>query len=164
MSHVGDDLIRRFAEGTLEESVAVSVALHLDGCARCASRAAVSDPLASAWAAADDPAVPPDLAIQIKAALSADDVVAPGRRSAPELFVASALMAAAALLLVALGDPLGLVTEAASASLAVATGTAVLHEQLQLVPSAWVLGAATLLGLGGVLLLRRVRVFWGRTS
>ncbi len=162
MSHVGDDLLRRFVEGDLELAAATDVAVHLDACARCAAQAAVTDPLASAWASVDDPVVPEDLTGRIEAAVLAEQSQRPRSQAPSEIWVATGLMAAAALLFVALGDPLALVTEAASASLAVATGTTVVHEQLQLLP-AWsiVVGGLGLL-LGGVLGVRRVRGLWER--
>ena len=58
--HVHDDLLRRFVDGALDDEVAASVAIHLDSCSRCATRAATLEPLALAFAAVDDPVAPAD--------------------------------------------------------------------------------------------------------
>jgi predicted anti-sigma-YlaC factor YlaD len=61
MSHVDDEILAAFVAGELGEHLAVHVAEHLDACLQCAARADAADPLAAAFAASLDPAVPEDL-------------------------------------------------------------------------------------------------------
>ena len=125
--HVGDDLMRRFIQGTLDEQVAIAVARHIDDCPRCASRAAVEEPLAPAFAAVDDPRPPPGLADDILVAL--DEQRLPEAATA-EMAAAAVLLTAAALVLAVGGDPAGLAAEAATALSALSTGASVLIAQL----------------------------------
>lgn len=92
-SHVPDDLLAAFVDGEVEERVAVHIAEHLDTCPACATRAATMEPLAAAFAAIDDPVVPPDL---VSAVLAAAEE--PERGPSTELVIGGTLMAAAALL------------------------------------------------------------------
>lgn len=98
--HVPDALLRSFVLGDVDESLAVQVALHLDACPACATRAAGLEPLASAFAAVDDP-LPPDLTAPVLSALQR-----PERRLVPELLVGGGFLGGAALLLAVLGQPL----------------------------------------------------------
>jgi anti-sigma factor RsiW len=113
--HVHDDLLRRFVDGALDDEVAASVAIHLDACSRCATRAATLEPLALAFAAVDDPIVPADLPHNILAAIHAPPVPLVEPTLGAELALALALAAAAALLVVVTGDGPALMVDAAAA-------------------------------------------------
>ena len=122
IEHPAEILLERFVRGDLDESSAVSVALHLDDCPRCSTRATALDPLASAFAACDDPLVPDDLIAHVLDEAS-DIQVRPLEPPAPrmtfrlpELVASGALLSAAALLFIGLGDPAGLATDAALAA------------------------------------------------
>ncbi|MCP4805647.1 MAG: hypothetical protein GY913_27485 [Proteobacteria bacterium] len=122
IEHVAEVLLARFVRGDLDESTAVSVALHLDDCPRCSTRATALDPLASAFAACDDPFLPEDLVQQVldeAAGIAVKPLEPPMPRMVfrlPELVAAGGLLSAAALLFVGLGDPAGLATDAALAA------------------------------------------------
>ena len=64
-THVPETLLMRFVDGDLDEDQAIHVALHLDACPACATRAAALEPLAGALAEISDPPVPELLAAQI---------------------------------------------------------------------------------------------------
>lgn len=123
-THVPDALLERFAQGDVEEGVAVAIAQHLDVCGRCATRAATLDPLAIAFASVDDPPVPSDLAEDVLAALR--EIPAPR----PEPAIAAGLMALAFLALLASGDPAMIVVGLARLLRALAVASGVLLEQL----------------------------------
>ena len=59
--HIPPALLDKFVEGSLEEPVAVAVALHIDQCSRCHAAAAAAEPLRQDLATIDDPEVPADL-------------------------------------------------------------------------------------------------------
>lgn len=135
-AHVPEELLTDFVMGEVDEQLAIHVAEHLDACPRCATRAAHLEPLATAFAAVDDPLVPDDLIDDVLAAVAADE-----RRRLPALEVAvGAALLLAAIVLVAMGsDPIGLLTDT-----------------LTTVPRLGRLvtqGSATLLGLCGALAL-----------
>ena len=67
--HLSDDILKRFAEGAIQGPVAVEVADHLDVCTACANRAALLDPLTSAFASLDEPAPPAALQHVVERAL-----------------------------------------------------------------------------------------------
>ena len=113
--HVHDDLLRRFVDGALDDEVAASVAIHLDSCSRCATRAATLEPLALAFAAVDDPIVPAELPHDILTAIHAPPVPVIEPTLGAELGLALALAAAAALLVVITGDGPALMVDAAAA-------------------------------------------------
>ena len=85
--HVPDATLAAFAAGDIDETAAVEVARHLDGCSRCATRCSALDPLQPLYAASEDPPVPSDLAQDIVAAWAA-----PHPR-APEPAIAAGLLA-----------------------------------------------------------------------
>lgn len=146
--HVSDELLHEFVLGDLDEALAVRIALHLDACPACAARAARSEPLATAFAAVDDP-LTPDLTSAVLAELRR-----PEHRLNPELLVGSGLLAGALLLTALVGQPLaafgqaGQVLEAAR-SLARALAIGIDFFPL-LVAATW--GVVLLFGAGTVLL------------
>ncbi len=102
--HLTDAQLERFVDADLEESVAVSVAEHLDHCPHCATKAARAEPLAGAFAEFQDPELPPDLIDHILArAGEAMEVASRPALLRPELWAAGGLLAAAALLLALTG-------------------------------------------------------------
>jgi len=124
IQHPPDDHLSRFVQGDLDEAGAVAVALHLDDCPRCATRAAALDPMSVAFASCDDPLVPDDLVASVLDA-TADiplGVAAPPperpRARAPlwELAAAGSLLSAAAMLFLVLGEPTSLAADAALAA------------------------------------------------
>jgi len=142
-AHPDDPSLQAFLAGSVDESAAVLLALHLDDCPRCAARAAALDPLAAAFVAPVPPA-PRGLAASARAA--AAEPVRPG----PELALGLTLLSLAAGLLVLAGPAPALPTWAAlpplgAHSAALAVGA--------------VAGLVT--GLGGALLaLRRPARAW----
>lgn len=156
--HIGDDLMRRFIQGSLDEQVSVAVARHIDDCPRCAARAAVDEPLAMAFAAVEDPRTPPGLADDILTALDEQRLPA---AATVEMAAAAVLLTAAALVLALGGDPAGLAAEAATAMSALATGASVLIAQLYLAPVGWSALAAAL-GFGICAWLARQMGAWSR--
>ncbi len=149
--HVHDDLLRRFVDGALEDEVAASVATHLDGCSRCATRAATLEPLALAFAAVDDPVVPADLSHSIVEAIHAPPVPIVEPTLGAELALALGLAAAAALLVAVTGDGPALMVDAAAAMGGASAAFGALSLDL-VEPGAALLGitlgAALLMGLG----------------
>jgi anti-sigma factor RsiW len=87
--HVPEDLLSAFVEGDLSDELAGHVAEHLDGCPRCAGRAATLDPLARAFARAVDPVPSPLLVMKVL-----DRAARPEPRPALEIAMGSALLAA----------------------------------------------------------------------
>ena len=143
-AHPDDRLLSAFALGDMDPEEAVALADHIDACPRCANRAVELDPMALLLAAAPAPSVPADLADAILAA-AATDRVRPPPRLRVEPFVAVALMAASALLMVGIGRPAELLTGAVSVARAAQA----------LVGPAWQLagaapGAGAVVGLFGL--------------
>lgn len=126
MTHATPEHLLAFSQGVLSDDLAAEVAVHLDGCPRCAARVAAHDPLAAALEAVPDPPLPRDV---VAAALVRADAPEPSPRT--ELTVGAALLAAAALLFLWLDDPIAWATRAGvvaraltSAAGAVAPGAA----------------------------------------
>lgn len=98
--HLPEDLLRRFAEGDLDETSAVEAALHLDACATCTAHVESIDPFVAAFETLPDPVPPPTLV---------DDVLAawqrPARSASLEIALGGGLLAAAGALVFAFGDP-----------------------------------------------------------
>jgi anti-sigma factor RsiW len=104
--HVTDDLLRSFVDADVGEEMAVHIADHLDECPACATRAASLEPLATAFAAMEDPEPPPDLAASVLAA-----VQEPERLPIMEIGLGAGLLLSAALLTTAFGNPLGMAAD-----------------------------------------------------
>lgn len=110
--HVPEELLSDFVQGEVTEQVAIHVAEHLDACSHCATRAAVLEPLASAFAAIDDPILPVGLVDRIVVAANGDALVqarapvarAPSHRL--EVGIGVALLCAAAAVAMVGGEPL----------------------------------------------------------
>ncbi|HJN73438.1 MAG TPA: zf-HC2 domain-containing protein [Myxococcota bacterium] len=151
IQHPSDAHLGSFVRGDLGEADAVAVALHLDDCPRCATRAAGFDPLASAFASCDDPLVPDDLVAAVLAAAAdipigvAPSGVAPSgvapepeRARIPlgELLAAAGLLSAAAMLFLMLGEPTALAADAALAASAGITAANLVATELS--TSTWV--------------------------
>lgn len=117
--HIPEARLQAFVACELDTEQAVSVAMHLDECPMCSARAAAAEPLAAAFARVADPEVPDDLALCVLEA---------ARQPEPfpwtEVAIGGSLLAAAALLAVFGGDPvgglvrLGVLADAASTGLA----------------------------------------------
>ena len=145
IQHPSDSHLGRFVQGDLGEADAVAVALHLDDCPRCATRAAGFDPMASAFASCDDPLVPDGLISDVLEA-TADIPLGvavqtpeapPVRVPVGELLAAAGLLSAAGMLFLVLGEPTAL---AADAALAASAGiTAANLVSCELATSMWVL-------------------------
>lgn len=147
--HVTDELLQRFVSGRLDEEVAVAVAMHIDECPWCCTRAASNEPLHAAFASIEDPACPVDLADDILAALSEPALAPPPERlPLAELGAAGLLLAAAASLLIALGDPAGLAAELAVGSSAMLNALVMLAEHAETF-SPWLSVFAAILGFAG---------------
>ena len=142
--HVPDDLLMSFVEGDISEELAIHIGLHLDGCPQCSARAVNMDPLATAFASIDDPIPPPDLAEHVILALNA-----PPRSSHVEFWLGGTLLAAAALLSVMVGDPIGSFIDIGVFVSAV--GTASQHLTQGLLSSSVALSFSCLLALLGSL-------------
>lgn len=109
--HVGDDVLRRFVDGDMDDNLATEVALHLDECPECANRANLVDPLASAFAAVEDPPLPLELASRVEQALAQVSSPVARRPDVLSPVLGGVLFAAAAVLLWLGGDPFPLVRE-----------------------------------------------------
>lgn len=94
--HPDDALLHAFLAGEVDDAAAVTLALHLDDCPRCAARAAALDPLAAAFVAPAPPP-PPGLGAAARAAAAT-----PGRPG-PELALGLTLLSLAAGLLLLAG-------------------------------------------------------------
>jgi anti-sigma factor RsiW len=149
IDHPSEALLRRFADGELDESLAVELALHLDDCPRCSTQVHAMDELASAYASMDDPMVPEDLVHQVLEATMDLPLETPSaepgwleglggfRVPTRELLASLGLLSTAGLVLLILGDPADLATEAAlTASAVVTAGDIVLGE---LAGASWML-------------------------
>lgn len=117
--HVPDDLLTAFVDGEVADHVAAHVAEHLDACPSCATRAAALEPLASAFAAARDPAPPARLVDEVLLRVAREDAAAfsapdPDRLPSRELWIGAGLVATATGLLVAAEGPVRLSAELAS--------------------------------------------------
>ncbi len=157
-AHISPEMVARFTRGSLDERTAVEIARHIDSCSRCANQAALADPLSQAFASLDDPQIPGDLADDILLALQYDT---PERAPAPEILASASLLLAAGLVMALGGDPAGLVSEVAAASLACITGASVILAQIVAAPIWWsALAAAT----GFVVCLGLARQFGGGWS
>ncbi|MFT5586592.1 MAG: hypothetical protein ACI9VR_004191 [Cognaticolwellia sp.] len=144
--HPPDSLIKRFAEGELSEALAVDLAIHMDGCPVCASRAASLEPMASVFASDDDPELPEDLMAEILGAVS-ELQVQPALpptlpRSMPvgpraELLAGASLISAAATLFFLLGDPGHFAADLAVNAHAAATAASIGASSLEGFNNAW---------------------------
>jgi anti-sigma factor RsiW len=96
--HPDDRLLARFVDGDLPDEAAADLAVHLDGCPRCAARMNQIDPLVPLFARAPDPVAPPiDVADLLARA------AAPARPRRPAWVAAGAIASAAAALLLVVG-------------------------------------------------------------
>ena len=145
LTHPTDAVLERFALGEVESAEAVTVATHIDACPRCAARATAFDPLGPAFAAMALPEEPEGL---VEAILDADRSARSGpapRRFRAEPAVALLLMAASALLMLALGEPTQLVTDAATTARAAQAMAIPTASMLAHLPWLWIgLGVAVL--------------------
>ncbi len=163
IDHPSETLLRRFAEGELDEALAVELALHLDDCPRCSTQVHAMDELASAYASVEDPLMPEGLVAQVLEA-TLDLPIETGapelgwleglgglRVPTRELLASLGLLSAAGLVLLVLGDPADLATEAAlTASAVVTAGDIVLGE---LAGASWMLMPIAAAGFLASLLL-----------
>lgn len=148
--HPTDEILDRFARGELVGSVVVDVALHLDDCPACAAHAIDADPLAFAFASADDPRVPEGL---VRSILEVDRRP---RQAPPEPAIAAGLLAGAALVMVVAGNPAGFLVRGAAALRAMLTATDTLLAHMQgFVPGGQAAEVSTLASalLAGMLLV-----------
>jgi anti-sigma factor RsiW len=134
--HVPQPLLEQFVEGTVDEKVAVAVALHLDACPACSTRAASLEPLAAAFAAVDDPGVPVGLVEQIGRALRESD------RPGPEPLLAGLFLALAAIAFLVGGSPGDVWSQAATLWSALRTVTGALFGESLLLAPMWFVSAA----------------------
>lgn len=115
--HVPDDLLAAFVDGDIGEHLAVHIAEHLDACPACLNRATGLEPLATAFAAALDPEVPPDLVAAVLA-----EAGRPERLPVTELGVGAALLVGAGLVAAFAGNPVVLAVESGMVLEALANG------------------------------------------
>ncbi len=144
--HPPDSLIKRFAEGDLPESVAVDLAMHIDKCSVCATRAAMLEPMALVFASDEDPQLPEDLLAEVLLAVSELQVqpalppTLPGAMPVgprAELLAGASLVSAAATLFFLLGDPSHFAVDLAVNAHAAATAASIGASSLEGVHSAW---------------------------
>ncbi|MEC7242172.1 MAG: hypothetical protein VXW32_13140 [Myxococcota bacterium] len=90
--HIPPALLQKFVEGTLEEPVAVAVALHIDECSRCHAAATAAEPLGQDFASVDDPKVPVGLldTLHERARNPLPDVTSNRRRPNTALYILAA--------------------------------------------------------------------------
>ena len=113
MKHLSQPVLQSFVHGDLSTEQAVECAAHLDDCPDCATRWALAEPLSLAFAAVDDPVVPPDLEGVILARLKQPPTLM-DEPPITELLLSAALLGLAVVVLVTLADPLGLLLDAAA--------------------------------------------------
>lgn len=124
--HVPEPLLQRFALGDLDEAAAVEVALHLDSCASCSTRAAALEPLALVFACSDDPPIPDGIAAEVLAAAARPSANTASARPGPEPVLAGVLLTGAALALLATGSPASLLVRIATGARALLTAASAL--------------------------------------
>ena len=138
--HVPEDLLSSFVEGDVSEQLAIHIAEHLDVCPACNAHATMLEPLASAFAAVEDPLPPEDLAAA--ALLEASQ---PARVVRTELWVGPALLAAAAAIVLVAGDPLALAVKVGVLAEAVSAVGGALGATLSATPIALLVSAVAAL-------------------
>jgi anti-sigma factor RsiW len=108
--HVPEQVLREFVEGDVSEELAVHIAEHLDTCQACGARAARLEPLASAFAAVEDPPIPDGLVAAIREHVEAGS---PSASPSPalELSLGVSLLVCAVALMVAFGNPLAVAVD-----------------------------------------------------
>jgi anti-sigma factor RsiW len=143
-THVPEPDLARFVEGDLDEPSAAQIAVHIDSCSKCATRAAALDPL-NAWMATLASREPPDdLAARVLARFHRAE-----RPPHTELVVGAALITAGTILGLLLEGPWGLVGDVGSV---VAGGLALVRSLSTSIGTfPLVLVASTLAALAGVL-------------
>jgi anti-sigma factor RsiW len=149
--HVPDDLLASFVDGDVDDQVATHIAEHLDECPACATRAATMEPLASAFAAIDDPEPPTGL---IEAVLA--EVEHPARGPSTEFVIGAILLTAAGVLAILGSDPVATLVQAGV--LADALLTAEVAVTGAPTPSLIAISLSTLTAIGGLFLLTRFAV------
>lgn len=144
-AHVSDELLERFVDGDLEEPLAVPIAVHIDACSACATRAAALDPLNAVFASAPIADPPEDLASRV---IEASQRVE--RTPLVEIAVGAGLMGLAGALALATDGPWALMADlggAVAALLALARGVGVVMASFQVI-----VAVTTVLALAGVVL------------
>ena len=142
--HVPDTLMQQFVAGEVDDNVAVAVALHLDACPACATRAAALEPLASVFAASEDPRVPVGLVESIAVA------VRTAERPGPEPALAAALMGLALCLLLLGGAPTEMLASSATMVSASFTVIGALLSQTGTLAPVWLVFASVTTGVAFV--------------
>jgi anti-sigma factor RsiW len=138
--HVPDTLMQQFVDGDVDDKVAVAVALHLDACPACATRAAALEPLAAVFAASEDPRVPVGLVESIAVAVRTTE--GPG----PEPALAAGLMGLALCLLLLGGAPTEILASSATMASASLTVVGALVGQVGTLAAVWLLSATLATG------------------
>jgi len=142
--HVPDPLMQQFVDGEVDDSVAVAVALHLDACPACATRAAALEPLASVFASSEDPRVPVGLVESIAVAARAAE------RPGPEPALAAGLMGLALCLLLLGGAPTEMLASSATMMSASFTVVGALLDHTGTLAPVWLLSASLATGVAFV--------------
>jgi len=142
--HVPDPLMQQFVDGDVDDSVAVAVALHLDACPACATRAAALEPMAAVFAASEDPRVPVGLVESIAVA------VRTAERPGPEPVLAAALMGLALCLLLLGGAPTEMLASSATMMSASFTVVGALLDQTGAFAPVWLVSASLATGVAFV--------------
>ena len=107
--HPSPEILAAFVAGELDDVRAVAVAEHLDSCTPCRQLCLAGDPLHALLQASEHGMeTPPDLAAAILEN-AGSTTSSPVPQQAP--VIAMALLAAAALLFMMLGDPVGLMVD-----------------------------------------------------
>ncbi len=148
--HVPEELLTAFIEGEMGEQLAIHIAEHLDECPACATRAAGKEPLASAFAAMEDPVAPEGLVAAIL-----DEFAQPEPIPVTEIALGFALLGAAAMVAATMGSPLGIAVEFGVVLDALATLGGALITGLG-AASTTILTLTTLLALGGCIATARL--------
>jgi anti-sigma factor RsiW len=118
--HISDKVLQAFMEGTLGQSTATDVAIHLDQCSKCATRSTAMEPLRHAFASLPDPLVPENLHAQIIERLNRE----PSRPSV-EIWLGLSMLAAACILIAFTFNPWSILS--GSVSTVVTTHAAVVQ-------------------------------------
>lgn len=148
--HVPSDLLDAFVQGDVSEEDAVRVALHVDDCAACQARAVAADPLATTLASASKLSLPDSLVQGLAGSVMADLERRASVASPVTPVAGIGLVAAAALVLLTLGDSSGALIQLQTlwhAALAVLRAVDI---PLSVVTPVWLVAAVIAIGGAGL--------------
>ncbi len=105
-AHVSKELLREFVLGEVSEQTAVQVALHIDACPACSAVAVSLEPLAAAFAAVEDPELPPGFFAAVL-----EEAARPAATPMLEVAVGAALLFASVVIVALFGSPVAMAAD-----------------------------------------------------